>query len=163
MKPQSQTKLGEGFMSAKGALSSALSSVDRCAAASSDILLLLGRILIALLFLLTAWFGSPNAGYLTFLGYPYPAALSALAVVTEFLVVISLVFGIATRLGALLGIAFVVLASVTAHRYWTYPEAQQQVQWIFLTKNFAALGGLLLVFAFGSGRFGADAMLQDRT
>jgi uncharacterized membrane protein YphA (DoxX/SURF4 family) len=34
------------------------------------------------------------------------------------------------------------------------------VQWIFLTKNFAALGGLLLVFAFGAGRYSLDAKLK---
>jgi putative oxidoreductase len=147
-------------MSDKGALTSALSSLDRCAESSTDALLLIGRILIALLFLLTAWFGSPNAGYLTFLNYPSPAVFSTVAIIAEYLVVISLVLGIGTRWGALLGIAFVVLATVTAHRYWTYPEAQQSVQWIFLTKNFAALGGLLLVFAFGAGRYSLDAKLK---
>jgi putative oxidoreductase len=147
-------------MAGKGTLQSVLGPLDRCAESWSDALLLVGRILIALLFLLTAAFGSPNAGYLTFLGYPDPVVLSALAVVTEFVIVILLVLGIGTRLGVLLGIAFVLVASVTAHRYWTYPDAQQQVQYIFLTKNFAVLGGLLVLFVTGPGRLSLDAKMR---
>jgi putative oxidoreductase len=147
-------------MAEKGGIHSALASVDRCAESGSDALLLIGRILIALLFLLTAWFGSPTAGYLTSLGYPDPVVLSAVAVITEYIVVIMLVLGIGTRVGALLGIAFVVVASVTAHRYWTYPDAQQQVQYIFLTKNLAVLGGLLVLFVTGPGRLSLDARMR---
>jgi putative oxidoreductase len=147
-------------MAGKGGLQSVLASVDRCAESGSDILLLLGRILIALLFLLTAWFGSPTAGYLTSLGYPDPTVLSALAVVAEFVITIMLVLGVGTRLGALLGILFVIVATVTAHRYWTYPDAQQQVQYIFLTKNFAVLGGLLALFVAGPGHLSLDAKMR---
>jgi putative oxidoreductase len=158
-----QQELGRDVMLQKGALGSALASVDRCAEASTDALLLIGRILIALLFLLTAWFGSPNAGYLKFLGYPSPDVLSVIAIVVEYLIIISLVFGVATRIGTLLGIAFVVVATITAHRYWTYADAQaQQVNWIYLTKNLAILGGLVVLFVSGAGRYALDATWRSR-
>ena len=128
----------------------------------SDILLLLGRLLIAALFLLTAGFGSPNVGYLTGLGYPSPDFLSVLAITAEFIVVVSLVLGVGTRYGALLGLLFVIIATVTAHRYWTYPQAQQGIQYIFLTKNLAAAGGLLLLFVTGGGRYSVDRVLSGK-
>jgi len=128
----------------------------------SDALLLLGRLLIAALFFLTAWFGSPNVGYLTSLGYPNPELMSVLAITVEFIIIVSLVLGVATRYGALLGLLFVIVASVTAHRYWNFPQPQQLVQYIFLTKNLAIAGGLILLFATGPGRYSIDRMLSDK-
>jgi putative oxidoreductase len=163
-RPHEPARLGGNVMSQEANRSShpLLSCTDGIAAGMNDTLLLIGRILIALVFLLTAWFGSPNAGYLTSLGYPSPSAMSLLAVIVEFIVVVSLVFGIATRYGALLGLLFVIVATVTAHRYWGYPQAQQGIQYIFLTKNLAIAGGLLLLFVTGAGRFSVDHMLSGR-
>jgi putative oxidoreductase len=128
----------------------------------SDALFLIGRVLLAAVFLLTAWFGSPNAGYLTSLGYPSPEVMSMLGITVEYIIIISLVLGIGTRYGALLGLLFVIIATVSAHRYWTYPQAQQGVQWIFLTKNLAIAGGLIVLFVTGGGRFSVDQMLAGR-
>jgi putative oxidoreductase len=139
-----------------------LSCTDDIAAGLHDTLLLLGRLLIAALFLLTAGFGSPNPGYLTSLGYPSPDPMSMLAVAVEFIIVASLVLGIGTRYGALLGLLFVIVATVTAHRYWGYPQAQQGIQYIFLTKNLAIAGGLLLLFVTGAGRFSVDHALSGK-
>ncbi len=139
-----------------------LSCTDGVASGTSDGLVLIGRLLIAALFLLTAGFGSPNVGYLTFLHYVAPGFMSPLAVVAEFIIVVSLVLGLGTRYGALLGLLFVIVATVTAHRYWGYPAAQQGVQYIFLTKNLAIAGGLLLLFVTGGGRFSVDRMLAGK-
>jgi putative oxidoreductase len=139
-----------------------LSCTDGIAGGMSDALLLIGRVLIAAMFFLTAWFGSPNAGYLTSLGYPSPDLMSPLAITAEFIVVVSLVLGVGTRYGALLGLLFVIIATVTAHRYWGYPQAQQLVQYTFLTKNFAIAGGLIVLFVTGGGRFSIDQMLSGR-
>jgi putative oxidoreductase len=139
-----------------------LSCTDGIASGVSDALILVGRVLIAGLFFLTAWFGSPNVGYLTSLGYPSPDLLSPLAIATEFVIIVSLVLGVATRYGALLGLLFVIVASVTAHRYWGYPQPQQLVQYIFLTKNIAIAGGLVLLFVTGPGRFSIDRMLSGK-
>ena len=139
-----------------------LSCTDGIATAMSDALLLVGRVLIAAVFFLTAWFGSPNVGYLTSLGYPNPELLSPLAIAVEFVGVASIVLGLATRYGALLGLLFVIIATATAHRYWTYPQPQQLVQYIFLTKNLAIAGGLVLLFATGAGRYSIDRILSGK-
>jgi putative oxidoreductase len=140
-----------------------LSCTDSVATGMRDALLLIGRLLIAVLFLLTAGFGSPNAGYLTSLGYPSPDMMSTLAVAVEWIVIISLVLGVGTRYGALLGLLFVIIAAVTAHRYWTYPQAAQGVQYIFLTKDIAIAGGLVLLFATGAGGLSLDRLLSGKS
>jgi putative oxidoreductase len=140
-----------------------LSCTDAIATGMSDALLLIGRVLIAGLFFLTAWFGSPNAGYLTSLGYPSPDLMSMLAIAVEYIIIISLVLGVATRYGALLGLLFVIIAAATAHRYWTFPQPQQLVQYIFLTKDIAIAGGLVLLFATGAGRFSVDRLLSGKS
>src|SRR5882757_4086380 len=139
-----------------------LSSADGVAAGMTDTLLLIGRILIAAMFLLTVWFGSPNVGYLTSINFISPDVMSPLARVVEWVIVISLVLGLGTRYGALLGLVFVVVATVAAHRWWGYPQPAQLVQYTFLTKNMAAAGGLLVLFVTGGGRFSVDAMLAGK-
>ena len=139
-----------------------LSFSDGVATGTSDAVLLVGRILVASVFVLTAWGGSPNVGYLTGLGYPNPALWSFVAIVAEWVIGITLIFGVATRYGALLALLYVIIATVTAHRYWQYPQAQQLVQYIFATKNLAILGGVLVLFVTGAGRYSIDTMLAKR-
>jgi putative oxidoreductase len=122
----------------------------------NNVLLLVGRVLIALLFLMTAWRLSPNAGYLGSLGVPVPAVASWIAIIAEFLIVVSLVLGIWTKWGALLGVAYVIIATVLAHRFWSVPDAQFVAQYTNFTKNLAILGGLILVYVAGAGEFSVD-------
>jgi putative oxidoreductase len=139
-----------------------LSCTDGIASGMSDILLLIGRLLIAAVFLMTVSTGGPAAGYLKSLAYPAPDFMSVLAHVVEWITVISLVFGIGTRYGALLGFAFVVIAFVTAHRYWEFPQAAQNLQRVFLSKDLAIAGGLLVLFVSGGGRISIDNMLAGK-
>jgi putative oxidoreductase len=140
-----------------------LSWADGVAVRMTDTLLLIGRILIAAMFLMTVWFGSPNVGYLTSINVISPDVMSPLARIAEWVIVISLILGLGTRYGSLLGLVFVVLATVAAHRWWGYPQAAQLVQYTFLTKNIAVAGGLLVLFVTGGGRFSVDAVLaRDR-
>ena len=136
-----------------------LSCADGVAAGMTDTLLLIGRVLIAAMFLLTVWFGSPNVGYLTSINFISPDIMSPLARIVEWIIVVSLVLGVGTRYGALLGLAFVVIATVVAHRWWGYPQAAQLVQYTFLTKNLAAAGGLIVLFVTGGGAISVDRFL----
>ena len=139
-----------------------LSYADGVAAEMTDALLLIGRILLGAIFLMTVWFGSPNVGYLTSINVISPDVISPLARVVEWVIVVSLILGLGTRYGALLGLIFVVVATVIAHRWWGYPQAAQLVQYTFLTKNVAVAGGLLVLFVTGGGRFSVDAMLAGK-
>jgi putative oxidoreductase len=138
-----------------------LSHADSIATGMTDALLLVGRVLVACVFLMTVWTGSPNVGYLTSINFVNPGIMSPLAIAVEWIIVISLVLGLGTRYGALLGLAFVIIATVAAHRYWGYPQAAQLVNYIFLTKNIALAGGLILLFVTGAGRFSIDSKLSS--
>jgi putative oxidoreductase len=139
-----------------------LSCADGIAGGMTDALLLVGRVLIAAMFLLTVWFGSPTVGYLTSINYSSPDILSPVAQAAEWVIVISLILGLGTRYGALLGLLFVVIATVTAHRYWGYPQAAQLVQYTVLTKNLAAAGGLIVLFVTGAGSISVDQILANK-
>lgn len=145
---------------AKGSSHPLLSHADGIAAGMTDTLLLIGRVLIACVFLMTVWTGSPNVGYLTSINFVNPSLMSPIANAIEWIIVASLVLGLGTRYGALLGLAFVIVATVSAHRYWGYPQAGQLVQYIFLTKNLAIAGGLIVLFVTGAGRFSVDEKLK---
>jgi putative oxidoreductase len=140
-----------------------LSYADSVATKMSDSMLLVGRILIASVFVMTAWGGSPNVGYITALGLPNPEFWSALAVTVEWIIGATLVLGVATRYGAILAFLYVVIATVLAHRYWQYPAAQQTVQYIFGTKNLSILGGILTLFIVGPGRWSIDSIFARRS
>jgi len=113
------------------------------------------------MFLMTVSTGGPSAGYLKSLNYPVPDFMSVLAHVVEWVVVLSLILGIGTRYGALLAFVFVVIAFATAHRYWEFPQAAQNLQRVFLSKDLAIAGGLLVLFTTGGGRFSVDERLKS--
>jgi putative oxidoreductase len=137
-----------------------LSHADGFAAGMSDALLLIARLLLAALFLMTVWGGGPSADYLKSINFIAPEFMSPFAHVIEWIVVVTLVLGVATRYGALLGFIFVVIAFATAHRYWDYPAAAQTLQFVFLSKDIAIAGGLMVLFVTGGGRFSIDEKLK---
>lgn len=145
---------------AKGSSHPLLSHADAIATGMADILLLVARVLLACVFLMTVWGGSPTVAYLTSINFANPGIMSPLANSVEWIIVASLILGLGTRYGALLGLLFVVVATVSAHRYWGYPQAAQLVQFIFLTKNLSIAGGLIALFVTGGGRFSVDEKLR---
>ncbi len=137
-----------------------LSYADGVTAGMTDTFLLIGRVMLAALFLMTVWGGGPSADYLKSINYVAPEFMSLLARVVEWIIVVTLILGIGTRYGALLGFAFVVIAFATAHRYWEYPQAAQNLQFVFLSKDIGLAGGLLVLFVTGGGRFSVDEKLR---
>jgi len=125
-----------------------------------DVLLLIGRWLIAAVFLMTVWTGGPAVAYLKSINFISPEFMSPFAHVIEWIIVASLVLGLATRYGALLAFAFVVIALVTSHLSWQFPQAAQALQYTFLSKDLAIAGGALVLFVSGGGRLSVDAMLR---
>jgi putative oxidoreductase len=125
----------------------------------NDTFLLLGRLLIAALFLSA---GIPKAlqGYgggfaqgLANMGVPYADIVGVVAVAVEVLTPIALILGVLPRISALLLIAFTVAATALAHKFWVLPPAEQMTQQIRFFKNVAIVGGLMCYFASGPGAF----------
>ena len=128
----------------------------------NDSLLLIGRVLIALLFLMTVWVGGPSAAYLTSLGFPAGGVCSVVAQLLEWIIIVSLVFGLWTRYGALLGIAYVLIATAAAHRYWQLTPPAEQIQYTNFSKNLAVLGSLIFVYVTGPGIHSIDYRLLSK-
>jgi putative oxidoreductase len=121
-------------------------------------ILLLGRLLVAALFL-----PAGISKLLTFSaftksladkGLPYPEYWAAAAVAIEVLGPIALAVGFLPRLTAWALIAFVVVATATSHRYWEFQEAARRIQEVNFFKNIAILGGLLFYLVSGPGNWG---------
>jgi putative oxidoreductase len=143
-----------------------LSHTDGIAASASDVLLLVGRVLLGWIFLTSSWAKFMNMGgyatYLTNLKVPNPGFWSWIGAPVEFLVGITLILGFATRYGALLCLLFLIVATALAHRYWEYPPAQTTAQYNNFLKNLAIFGGALLLFVSGPGRFSVDRALSKK-
>jgi putative oxidoreductase len=146
-----------------------LSHADGFAASAGDAVVLVGRVLIGWLFLASSagiggklWNPAGFAGYLKSLGAPVPELSSWIGALVEALVGIALILGVGTRYAALLCALFLIIATALAHRYWEYPAAQLGNQYNHFLKNLAVLGGTLLVFVTGAGRYSIDAMLSRK-
>jgi putative oxidoreductase len=146
-----------------------LSHTDSMAASTADAFLLIGRVLLGWLFLVSAagtggklWNPAGFAGYLKNLGMPAPELWSWIGALVELVVGAALILGVGTRYAALLCALFLIVATALAHRYWEYPAAQMGNQYNHFLKNLAVLGGALVIFAAGPGRFSIDRMLSKK-
>lgn len=144
----------------------ALTYTDRYAAAWADFLMLCGRILLGWLFLASGWAKLGNiagtTAYFTNQGLSPPGFWAWFAGIAEFAMGAGLILGVATRYAALASFIWVLIATAIAHRYWTYPAAQQGAQYNNFLKNLSIMGGSLYVFVYGAGRYAVDAMLAKR-
>jgi putative oxidoreductase len=143
----------------------ALSGIDGLAISMSDVVLLIGRILIGWIFVRSGYgklFDIPTyAG--TFPGRGLPTFLAYIAVPAEFFGGLALIFGFATRYAAVVMAIFVLVATFSSHRYWDFTEAAaRRAQDSNFYKNMAILGGIFFLFACGAGRFSLDAWLSKR-
>ena len=125
-----------------------------------DTLALIGRILIAYLFI-PAGFGklmgfAGTVGYITSAGLPLPQVGAVIAIVVELCLGIALLLGYKTRIVAIVMALFTVAAALFFHKYWSAPDAMKMMQTINFNKNIAIAGGLLALAAFGPGRLSID-------
>ena len=143
-----------------------LAHADNIAATWSDFLLLVGRVFLGWLFLASGWgklYGiAGTTAYFTSLGMSPPELWAWFAAIAELVLGAALILGIATRYATLASFVWVLVATEIAHRYWTYPAAQQTGQYNNWLKNIAIMGGMLYAFVAGAGRYSVDAMLSKR-
>jgi putative oxidoreductase len=121
---------------------------------------LVGRVLFALMFVISGWgkitdFGG-TSGYVASAGLPLPQVLAVLAIVVELGSGIAIVLGWKTRWAALAMILFLLAITPIFHAFWAAPPDQALMQTINFQKNVSILGGALLLLAFGPGRYSVD-------
>ena len=123
-------------------------------------MLLVGRILLGLLFLVAGirkiMLYSGSVAYLTKLGFPAPEAMTVLAILIELGGASLLILGWQTRRVSWLLVLFVIIATAMAHRFWEFDAPQYANQMNHFLKNVAIIGGLLYVAVLGAGALSLD-------
>jgi putative oxidoreductase len=119
-----------------------------------------GRVLLAVIFLLSG-FGKVTGfqgtvGYIASKGLPLPQVGAAIAIVAELGGGVLLAIGYKARWAALALAIFTVAAGILFHNFWAADAAQAMNQQIHFMKNLSIAGGMLMVFAFGPGRYSVD-------
>ena len=126
---------------------------------------LIGRILIALLFVPAGWGKiagfAGTVGYISSKGVPLPEVCAALAIAAELGLGLLLLVGWQARWAALGLAVFTFVISFIFHNYWAVPEAQVMAQRLNFFKNMAIAGGLLAFAAFGAGGWSLDGRRRD--
>ena len=127
---------------------------------AQDTLALIGRVLVALLFVPEGWGKIAGfagiVGYIAAKGIPLPEVCAAIAIAAELALGLLLLVGWQTRWAALgLGV-FTFVISLIFHNYWGVPADQVMEQKLHFFKNMAICGGLFAFAAFGAGRWSLD-------
>lgn len=143
-----------------------LSYADQLATNTSDFLLLVGRIMLGWIFIRSGYgklFDIAGVGA-TFPPRGIPAWMAYIAVPAEFFGGLAILFGFATRYAAVVMIIFVLVASLTSHRYWDFSDAAaRRLQDSAFYKNMAIIGGMFFVFAVGAGGLSIDRWLSKKS
>lgn len=126
--------------------------------------LLLARVLIALLFLIFGWEKltgfSGTVQYMVHVGAPLPTLATIVAIVMEFFVGIAIVLGVFTRPLALLLALYTLGTALIGHHFWTMTGMAHFENEINFYKNISIIGGLLVLYVTGAGRYSIDAWLE---
>ncbi|MBZ9808534.1 DoxX family protein [Mesorhizobium sp. BR1-1-9] len=125
-------------------------------ASNSSVTILLGRILLAVIFLLSG-FGklsalSGTAAYFGGLGLPLPTVTAIVVGLVELLGGLAILVGFQTRIAAWVLAIFTVATALVAHTGWA-----DQMQMINFMKNLAIAGGFLVLASSGAGAYSVDA------
>ena len=127
---------------------------------AQNALALIGRVLIAILFIPAGWGKiagfAGTAGYIASKGVPLPEVAAAIAIAAELGLGLLLLVGYQARWAALgLGI-FIAVITPIFHGYWAVPDAQKAMQQMNFFKNMAIAGGAFALAAFGAGAWSLD-------
>ena len=132
----------------------------------SDEVILLARLLLVVLFLKFGWSKlldySGTVGYMAQTGVPVPELSALIAIVMEVFVSLAILLGLATRPLALLMAVYTLATGFLAHHYWTMTGAAQYENEINFYKNVSIVGGFLLLYAAGPGKYALDTKLGQR-
>lgn len=119
---------------------------------------LIGRVLLSLIFILSGvgkifdWGGT--AGYMSAYGMPMVPLFLIGAIVLELTGGFSVLLGYKAKWGALLLILFLISTTFIFHAFWGVADPMmQKMQMASFLKNFSIMGGLFMVYSFGSGPF----------
>jgi putative oxidoreductase len=129
-----------------------------------DEAILVARILLIVLFLVFGWSKLTNyagtAAYMAQTGAPMPSVAALVAIVVEVFVALAVAVGAWTRPLALLLALYTLGTGLIGHPFWTMEGAARYGNAINFYKNISIIGGFLLLYVTGAGRYSVDARLS---
>ena len=128
----------------------------------NDDLILVARLLLATLFLIFGWRKltdfSGTVSQLVQLGAPLPRLAAAVATFMELPVAFAVAVGAFARPAALLMFLYTLGTALIAHRYWMINGAQRVDSMDSFYKNLSIMGGFLLLYVTGPGKYSVDVL-----
>jgi putative oxidoreductase len=128
----------------------------------NDELILAARLLLSTLFLIFGWRKlrdySGTVGQLVRLRAPMPVLAAAVAIFMELPVAFAVAVGAFTRPSALLLVLYTLGTALIAHRYWTVTGRDRVDSMDAFYKNLSIIGGFLLLYITGAGRYSIDGL-----
>ena len=125
-------------------------------------LILAARLLLATLFLIFGWRKlrdySGTVSQIVQLGVPMPALVAVVAIFMELAVAFAVAVGAFTRPPALLLIFYTLGTALIGRHYWTIPGADRVASMDGFYKNLSIIGGLLLLYVAGAGKYSIDVL-----
>lgn len=127
---------------------------------TQSVVALVGRILIALLFVV-AGYGKIGgfdgvAGYIASKGLPMPQVLAALTIALELGGGLLLMAGYKVRWVAIAFFLWLIPTTFIFHKFWGIDAAQVQNQMNHFLKNVSIMGAMLMLVAYGPGRYAVE-------
>ena len=128
----------------------------------NDVLILAARLLITTLFLIFGWRKlrdySGTVSQMAQLGVPMPVLAAGVATFMELPVAFAVAVGAFTRPSALLLGFYTLGTALIGHHYWTITGADQVASMDGFYKNLSIMGGFLLLYIHGAGKYSTDAL-----
>jgi putative oxidoreductase len=132
---------------------------NRSASSASGPITFLGRVLFALIFLMSGprHFMSQTIAYAASQGVPMASIAVPFSGLLAFVGGLLILLGYRARIGAWLIALFLVGVTPMMHNFWAVSDPMaRQMQMIMFMKNVAMLGGALMISQFGSGPWSLD-------
>ena len=125
-----------------------------------DFAALVARILLTFMFIYSGFGKIPGfegtVGAIASKGLPVPQLMAIGAIAVELGAGLLVLVGYKARWAALAIFLFLIPITLLFHNFWAAPADQYQNQMGHFMKNFTIMGGMLMVWAFGPGRFAFD-------
>lgn len=115
---------------------------------TNGVLVLLGRFLFALVFLMAApgHFSKQTIAYAAGQGVPFASLAVPLSGILALLGALSILLGYRAKIGAWLIVLFLVPVTLMMHKFWGISDPMMaQTQMIMFMKNLSMLGGALFI------------------
>lgn len=123
---------------------------------SGSAAILVGRILLSIMYIMAGYSKltaiGATAGWFASIGLPAPTATVVVVGLVEVVAGLAVLVGFQTRVAALVLAAFTIGATLIAHMNFA-----DMNQFLFFQKNFAIVGGFLVLAAAGAGAYSIDA------